>query len=144
MALPAIPITFTGPAYRNSSVYYQSLASHAWHFISIGQPQHALESLNKLLADQDLDSNPLIIETYMMLGKMALDRQDYAEACVDFQRAAQPRMLMCARRGSDRENLPIYEATEAVIKYLQAVLRKPRMLNRRSRKFADELDFMKW
>ncbi|EJD48768.1 hypothetical protein AURDEDRAFT_162227 [Auricularia subglabra TFB-10046 SS5] len=142
-SVPTIPITLNKTAFLKSSAANQGLALNAQRHITDGRADLALEYLNKLLEDKRVEANPLIIEGYMMLARIALDQGRFAEACADLQLVAEPSTLISGNntRGTYEDNLAKYNATRTIIRCLQQLLSKPRMLSAPVRYFGPEVEF---
>ncbi|EJD48778.1 hypothetical protein AURDEDRAFT_122716 [Auricularia subglabra TFB-10046 SS5] len=139
---PIAPIDFQGSAYRNAIPSHKDLALLAHGMIELNRFDEALPYLYRMLAAKQIQENPLIVEAYVMLGTIALRRHQYAEACAWFRRSRKPNYAVAGLpRGQEEENVPIYQANEAMFRYLLGVIRKPRMLNAPSYVFEKEANF---
>lgn len=129
MSPPDVRIILSGSAYDNATENHQALANFAYFCIEAGQFDVARENLNRLLESKQIQENPLIVETYMMLGVIALQRQEHAEACAWFRLSRKPNYeAPGARRGTREENEPVYHANDAMYRYLRSLIRQPRTI----------------
>lgn len=105
-------------------------------------PDLAHECLNTLVAEKRPEANPLLLEGYAMLGQIALDRDQTAEACVYFQLAANaPGPVMDGDYDAGTGRQALHDACRDMVQQLRGSLQKPRTVYTRPRSFENEADF---
>ncbi|EJD48767.1 hypothetical protein AURDEDRAFT_122709 [Auricularia subglabra TFB-10046 SS5] len=118
-----VTIKMESSAYQNTSIRMRTYVSVAYQYFSANQLDKARSTLQLVIQNRRGDVNHLITETYMMLGKIAVDHQEYADACIYYQHASNAAVCLSpARGGGTDRNLSIYLANKDMLKYLKEVL----------------------